>query len=160
MASAAGERPEPWEEQLLGELRALARVADPVPPGVTFAAVGSLAWRRVDAELAELTFDSLLEDAALAGVRSASTVRLVTFEAGEVVVEVEITDAGDRRRLIGQLVPPQVARVEIRTQDSNHEVDADELGRFAADGLPSGPASLRCRLSTSGQVVETGWVVL
>src|ERR1700736_6555418 len=101
--SAADERAEPWEEHLLGERRALARAVDPVPAEVTFAAKGSLAWRRIDAELAELTFDSLLEDAALAGVRGGDTVRLVTFEAGDVSVEVEITDAGDRRRLIGQL---------------------------------------------------------
>jgi hypothetical protein len=160
MASGQGERPEPWEEQLLGELRAFAKAADPLPAQVSFAAKGSLAWRRIDAELAELTFDSLLEDAAMAGVRSRDTIRLVTFEAGDISVEVEITDAGDKRRLIGQLVPPQVARVEIRTADSHHEVDADELGRFAADGLPAGPASLRCRLSNSGRVVETGWVVL
>ena len=32
MASAGGERPEQWEEQLLAELRALAEVADPLPP--------------------------------------------------------------------------------------------------------------------------------
>jgi hypothetical protein len=160
MASAGGERPEQWEEQLLAELRALAEVADPLPPEVTFAAKGSFAWRRVDADLAELTFDSLLEDAALAGVRGADTVRLVTFEAGDVSVEVEITEAGDRRRIIGQLVPPQMAQVEIRTEADHREVDADELGRFAADQLPPGPASLRCRLSSTGRMVETGWVVL
>lgn len=159
MASAGGERPEQWEEQLLGELRALAKVVDPVPSEVSFAAKGSFAWRRIDADLAELTFDSLLEDAAMAGVRGGDTVRLVSFEAGDVSVEVEITEAGARRRLIGQLVPPQVARVEIRTADDHREVDADELGRFAVDQLPPGPASLRCRLS-SGRVVETGWVVL
>jgi hypothetical protein len=160
MANAGGERPEPWEEQLLGELRALGKVADPLPSEVSFAAKGSLAWRRIDADLAELTFDSLLEDAALAGVRGGDSVRLVTFEAGDVSVEVEITEAGDRRRLIGQLVPPQVARVEVRTTDGHHDVDADEVGRFAVDRLLPGPASLRCRLTSSGRVVETGWVVL
>jgi hypothetical protein len=160
MASAGGERPEQWEEELLSELRALAQAADPVPSEVSFAAKGSLAWRRIDADLAELTFDSLLEDAALAGIRGGDTVRLVTFDAGDVSVEVEVTEAGDRRRVIGQLVPPQIARVEIRTSADHHEVDADELGRFAIDQLPPGPASLRCRLTNSGRVVETGWVVL
>jgi hypothetical protein len=160
MASAPGERPEPWEEQILGELRALARAADAVPPEVTFGAKGSLAWRRVDADLAELTFDSLLDNAAPAGVRSGDTVRLVTFDADDLTVEVEITEAGDRRRLIGQLVPPQVARLEIRTADGRDELEADELGRFAVDGLPPGPASLRCRLGGTARVVETGWVVL
>ena len=42
------------EEQLLAELRELGRMLDPVPAQVVFAARGSLAWRRIDAELAEL----------------------------------------------------------------------------------------------------------
>ena len=69
MANWGNEQTEPWQEQLLGELRELGRAADPVPPAVLFAAIGSLAWRRIDADLAELTSDSLLDD-ALAGLRS------------------------------------------------------------------------------------------
>lgn len=160
MANGGDERIEPWELRLLEQLRELGQAADPVPAEVTFAAKGSFAWRRIDAELAELTFDSLLEDAASAGVRSEATIRLVTFSAEGVSVEVEITETGDHRRLIGQLVPPQTARVEIRAASGSSEVEADELGRFTVDGLAAGPASLRCQLDATGRVVETGWVVL
>jgi hypothetical protein len=160
MASGGDERIEPWEQGLLEQLRELGHAADPVPAEVAFAAKGSFVWRRIDAELAELTFDSLLEDAASSGVRSGATVRLVTFSAAEVSVEVEITETGDRRRLIGQLVPPQAARVEVRAGSGSTQVEADELGRFTADGLGAGPASLRCQLGSTARVVETGWVVL
>jgi hypothetical protein len=41
-------------------------------------------------------------------------------------------------------------------------VEADELGRFSADALPSGQLSLRCRLGTNADrpQVTTGWVTL
>src|ERR1700732_817424 len=103
MTSAGGEEGQTWDERLLAQLRHLARTADPVPDEVVFAARGSFAWRRVDADLAALTFDSLLDDAGLATVRSGDAVRLVTFDAGDVSVELEITARGPRRRLLGQL---------------------------------------------------------
>ena len=158
MTSSGGEQDQTWDERLVAELRAFAGRADPVPEDVVFAARGSFAWRRVDAELAELTFDSLLDDAGLAVVRSGDAVRLVTFDAGDVSVEVEITERGPRRRLLGQLVPPQEAQVEVRAASGRAEVAADRLGRFTVDEMGAGPASLRCRLTASGRVIESGWV--
>jgi hypothetical protein len=35
----------------------------------------------------------------------------------------------------------------------------DDLGRFLAEGVPAGPARLRCR-STTGRIVVTAWVSL
>jgi hypothetical protein len=147
-----------WEERLLEQLRQLGRSADPVPDDVVFAARGSFAWRRIDAELAELTFDSLFDEAELAPVRSTDTVRLVTFDAGDITVEVEVTTTGGHRRLIGQLVPPQEAMVEVRAASGPSVVPADRLGRFTVDDLAAGPASLRCRLTASGRVIESGWI--
>jgi hypothetical protein len=159
MANWGNEQTEPWQEQLLGELRELGRAADPVPAAVLFAAKGSLAWRRIDADLAELTSDSLLDD-ALAGLRSGDVARLVTFEAEDVSVEMEISATGDSRQLIGQLIPPQAGSVEVRSEHGTVDADADALGRFRLLHLEPGPASLRCRLDESGLVVETGWIVL
>ena len=161
------------EEELLAELRLLGRMLDPVPDQVIFAARGSLAWRRVDAELAELSFDSLVDsDLELAGVRSGDdSVRLVSFDGPDltVEVEVEVTGLGDRRRLVGQLVPPQIASIELRSASegrlspggppSGPGTQADTLGRFSLDLVAAGPTSLRCSLS-SGRTIETGWVVI
>jgi hypothetical protein len=157
--ATADEDLQPWHEHLLAELRRLGQAADPVPPEVSFAARGSFAWRRIDAELAELTFDSALDEAR-ATVRGGDAVRLLTFEAGQVSVEVEVTEVDGHRSMIGQLVPPQPAQVEVRAKPANQTVDADELGRFAVAGLEAGPTSIRCRLVGTGQVIETGWLVL
>jgi hypothetical protein len=168
--------PEPDEEdaRLLAELRELGRVFDPVPAEVIFAARGSQAWRRVDAELAELAFDSSVDrELELAGVRGGDDVRLVSFEGPELTVEVEIASDGEHRRLVGQLVPPQVAAVELRTlpasagpgtaarsTDAEPRVaQADGLGRFILDRVTAGPASLRCVLAP-GRTVETGWLLI
>jgi hypothetical protein len=153
------------EEQLVAELRQLGRLLDPVPADVLFAARGSLAWRRVDAELAELSFDSLVDgDLELAGVRSGDdSVRMVSFDGPDLSVEVEVAGLGDHRQLVGQLVPPQAATIQLRSPSlgaaAGPDTRADTLGRFTLDLGTSGPASLRCSLA-SGRTIETGWVVI
>src|SRR4028119_2074881 len=85
---------------LLDELRALAGRADPVPPAAILAARSAIAWRTIDAELAELTYDSVLDD-SLAAVRTSETTRLVTFEAGDAQIEVQVATLAEKRRLVG-----------------------------------------------------------
>jgi hypothetical protein len=149
------------EEQLLAALRQLGRGLDPVPAEVILAARGSLAWRRVDAELAPLSFDSSVDrEPKPAG----DAVRLVSFDGPDVTVEVEIAAVGDRHRLAGRLVPPQVATIELRSPAApagrhGSATEADGLGRFVLDRFPGGPASLRCLLA-SGRAVETGWLLI
>ena len=155
------------EEQLLAELRQLGRMLDPVPAQVIFAARGSLAWRRVDAELAELSFDSLVDgDLELAGVRSGDdSVRLVSFDGPDLTVEVEVepgsVTAGVwlaswcRRRPRPSNCAPRLRRRPGPRRDTR----ADTLGRFSLDLVAAGPTSLRCSLE-SGRTIETGWVVI
>jgi len=64
--------------------------------------------------------------------------------------------AGRDRRVVGQLVPPRPARVEVRGTASAVEVTADDLGRFAADAPGRGPVSLRCHLPDITVVTE--WI--
>lgn len=143
------------DEQLLVELRAALDGVDPVPESVSAAARDAFAWRTIDAELAALSYDSLLDDKELSGVRSGSAARMLTFEADELTVEIEV----ERGRLIGQLVPPQPGDVEVRHSGGSLSVRADDLGRFVAEGVPRGPFSLRCR--TVGAIaIVTDWIVL
>ena len=51
-------------------------------PSVLAAARGSFTWRTIDAELAELAYDSALDTERLTAVRSADTARLLTFPKG------------------------------------------------------------------------------
>jgi len=146
------------DEILMGELRAAARHADPVPEESVVAARAAIAWRTVDAELAELAYDSLLDDRPLAGIRGVATPRLLTFEAAGLTLEVEAVAEGPERRLLGQLVPPQPGRIEVRHRGGSLTVEADGMGRFAAAGLRSGPVSLRCDPGAAGAgAVYTDW---
>lgn len=151
----------PTEERLFEELTALVRRADRPPADVLAAARGSYTWRTIDAELAELTYDSLLDDDALAGVRSGAQPRQVTFESGDITIELEIGIAHGGRRIVGQLVPTQVAEIEIRHPAGEQSVQADELGRFTADILAIGPVSFACRLKTDGEkTITTDWIII
>lgn len=148
------------DEPLVEELRRVVELADPVPARVLEAARGSFSWRTIDAELAELAYDSAVAAGGEALVRSAGGGRVLTFESPGLSVEVEVTPSGSGRRLVGQLVPPQPAAIEIRHAAGTLAVDADELGRFAADGIPGGPVSLVCRPADGSPAVATGWLVL
>ena len=148
------------EEKLLAELRLAGRL-DPVPPDAIAAARACFMWRTLDAELAELTYDSVLDENALAGVRSTAPLRLLTFESPAMTVEIEANVTGSRRQLIGQLVPPQPGTVEIRHVGGSRVVTADELGRFSADDLAPGPVRLECRGAAGDQApITTDWVLI
>lgn len=146
------------EEQLR---RAVARF-DPVPPRVADAAIDSLTWRTIDAELAELAFDSLAEQKGEALVRGVEELRLLTFEATGLTIDVRVAQTGPSRTVIGQLVPPQRAAVEVRHPGGLATVDTDELGRFRASPISAGPVSLRCSIGTESvrRRIVTDWVSL
>jgi hypothetical protein len=151
---------EPDDARLEEELRELGARLDPVPDRLVQAALGAYAWRTIDAELAELAFDSLADQDAAALVRGQQQERLLSFRASGLTIEVEVTAAGPARRVIGQLVPPQRAEVEIRHQDEVVTVATDEFGRFIADRMPAGPVSLRFGPAPgeSRSAVVTEWI--
>jgi hypothetical protein len=152
-------RDERDDDRLEEELRRLAARADPVPPELLDGAAGAFAWRDIDAELAELVFDSLLDTDAAAAVRGSPDRRLVSFEAGELAIDVEVTASGAGRTVMGQIVPPRRGQVDLRRPGETVTVEADELGRFRSGPLRPGPLSLRLRTADGGPVV-TDWLAL
>lgn len=147
------------DHALLARLRSTFEAADPVPPEAIEMASVSLSWRDPDVALAELIGDSLT-DSALVRAPRAGGPRLLTFEADGLTIEVEVAEDGDSRRLLGQLVPPSPAEVAVRWLDGQIHVDADELGRFSASGIPSGQVSLSCTLGHRTSPVATSWVTI
>ena len=149
------------DDALFAELGGLLARADPVPAEVTLAARSALAWRSMDAELAELLHDSALETEPLAGVRSTTGGwRALTFETPDgIAIEVEVAVERSKRSIIGQIVPPGRATIVVRFPGADFPVQADEFGRFKATGLRPGPVSLRCELA-DGRAIETGWVTI
>lgn len=150
------------DDELEDELRRLAADQDPVPASLVRAAVDAFGWRDLDAALAELVYDSLLdtEDASL--VRGSPGQRLVSFAVGGITIDCEVTSAGDGRTVLGQIAPPQRATVEIRHPRDTVTVEVDELGRFRSGPLPAGPASLRLRPPPggTGPAIVTDWIAL
>ncbi|CAM5532863.1 hypothetical protein [Streptomyces purpurascens] len=146
-----------WEDDefdaglLEEELRQAAAVLDPVPAELQQIAVDAYALHDLDARVAELTFDSLVDALPVRGVTDAP--RMLTFRAGEVTVDIEVTTHG----LLGQVLPPQPARIEVLGGPRpGSPLTADDLGRFTGDVPLSGPFALRLR--TGGDVVVTEWL--
>jgi hypothetical protein len=142
------------------ELRRAAARFEPVPPEFLDAAAAAFAWRDIDAELAELVFDSLADadDAAL--VRGSADRRLISFAGGGLTIDVEVTSTGQARTVMGQIAPPQRGMVDIRRQRDTVTVEADELGRFRTGPLPPGPLSLRLRpasIADGPALIVTDW---
>ena len=145
------------DNALLAELRALAAHGDPIPPGAIAAARSAIAWRTMDAELAELTSD-LTSQGQLAAVRSLRAPTLLTFEAPSLTVEIEVLESATSRRLLGQLVPAVAGQVEVRHGGRTSTVVADEVGRFSVDDVAEGPVSLLC--TAGSRVVQTDWFLV
>jgi len=152
---------QPDDRELEEEIRRAAARLDPVPPELTAAAVDAFAFRDLDAELAELAFDSLLDADPATLVRGSAGPRLVSFTAGELSIDIEVAGAGPDRQLMGQIMPPGPVRVEFRRRDgATTSTEADELGRFSAASLRPGPLSLRVS-GAAGQprpAVVTDWL--
>jgi hypothetical protein len=93
-------------------------------------------------------------------VRGAPEWRQLSFRTSGLTIELEITGAGEDRRLMGQLIPRQPAVVDVRHPGGVISVEADTLGRFSAEAVPLGQVSLRCRLGpeTDQSSVVTGWI--
>lgn len=157
---------------LLGE--AFERV-DPVPSWLVSASERLYDVRdtELDAELAALIADSSV-DAAGTAVRSAGTMspRLLTFEAADFAVEIEVEPSPGGSGTLGSVVRGQVVpRQELRIQlvsrtaggdlalDRRDEVVTDAHGRFEVDAVPPGPFRLVCR-RPGQQPVATAWVVI
>jgi hypothetical protein len=156
----AGGTPQEGDEQLMDLMRAAVAEHDAVPDGVVTAAREVWTWRTVDAELAALLHDSTADEDALAGVRGAGTVRALSFGAGEHMIEVEISEDGDRRRLVGQVMPPPGGGTIVldRIDGPATELELDELGRFEADRLAAGLVRLRTTGAEGRMVTE--WVAI
>ncbi len=150
------------DDELETELRQLAANREPVPAPLRQAAVDAFSWRDIDAEIAELVYDSLLDADAASLVRGPADQRMVSFAVGGMTIDLEVTSSGPGRTVMGQIVPPQPAMVDIRYRRDTVTVEADDLGRFRSGPLPPGPASLRLRppSGAAGPAIITDWVAL
>ena len=149
---------EGWDdEQLLGALRDAMRAREAVPPRLVEAAKSAYAWHNIDAELAQLTYDSSRDEDRSATVRSeTASIRALTFTSAHTSIELEVT--GDS--LLGQVMPPGGGTIEAQTREGvTTAATVNEIGCFSIEPLPPGPFRLRCRTGRGADVM-TGWITL
>jgi hypothetical protein len=104
--------------------------------------------------LASLTFDSALEP--VPGLRSGSgQPRVLIFTEARLSLELEVM----ADHVVGQIVPPGPGQIVVETLDGpTVRIEADDIGFFDFDRLPTGQVRLRCE-TTDGTLV-TDWVCL
>jgi hypothetical protein len=135
------------------ELRQAAAVLDPLPADLYQAAVAAFGLHDLDAQIAELTFDSVTDAIPVRG--AVDPPRMLTFHAGGLTVDVELTAHG----LMGQVLPPQSAGIEVLSgPEAVAPLRTDPLGRFTWDEPPAGPFALRLR--TGEGVLVTDWLTV
>jgi hypothetical protein len=129
----------------------------PVPTGLHDLAVAAYGWRRVDAELAELLFDSASDD--LVGVRSTGTGtsaerRSFRFGINESVIRVHLT----AESLIVMIEPPLSIACQVACGFDGQVVEhrTDELGELIIDA-PELP--VRIEFQFPGGRVVTPWII-
>lgn len=146
------------DDELERRLRALATEADPPPALVVDAAKAAFALRDLDAELAVLVADSAVDDPAVLTRAVVSDVRMLSFECGDVAVELDVeTDPLSRRVRLSGLAVGAVGAVVLVRSDERISADLAADGRFVVENVAPGP--LRLELTTpDGRRVTTSWI--
>lgn len=148
------------DDQLLAELWNSLDLADPPPDRLATVAKAALIWRTIDADLAEIAFDSAHD---LVGVRDTAVQRQVTFETADLEIEIMMTDEV-ARRVVGQLVPATEATVVLMAGDEDEPerttTVSDHLGRFGFDDVPTGPVGFAVLDAEGRPAVQTGRIEL
>jgi hypothetical protein len=149
---------EGWDdEQLLAALREAIKARQAVPAWFVDTAKSAFAWHNIDAELAQLTYDSEADLDRAAAVRSeTASIRALTFTSPHLTLELEVTE----NSLVGQIIPPRSGTLEAQTRPGVTTTTAiDEIGCFAVEPIPDSPFRLQCR-TADGIDVLTGWITL
>ena len=144
------------DEELLAALGEALRAREAVPGWFVDTGKNAYAWHNIDAELAQLTYDSSRDQDAVAVVRSgAASIRALTFTSARLSIELEVAEDS----LVGQIIPPRAGTLEVHTTAGVTSSPVDEIGCFAVAPIPASPFRLRCR-TQDGADVLTGWITL
>jgi len=144
------------DEQLLAALREAMKAREAVPPWFMETGKAAYAWHNIDAELAQLTYDSSRDLDAAAAVRSeAASIRALTFTSARLSIELEVA----KDSLLGQIIPPGPGTLETHTATGVTTSPVDEIGCFTIEPIPPSPFRLRFRTTNTIDVL-TGWITL
>jgi len=144
------------DDKLLAALRDALSTSEAIPAWFAETGKNAYAWHNIDAELAQLTYDSDNDKPMATATRSeTATIRALTFTSANLSMELEVTEDS----LLGQIIPPRAGMLEIHTKTGVITTTVDEIGCFAVDPKPDNSFRLRCRIP-DGTDVLTGWINL
>src|SRR5580692_6437146 len=147
-----------WDdERLLAALGEAMKASQAVPSWFVETGKNAFAWHNIDAELAQLTYDSNEDRREAAVMRSeTASIRALTFTSAHLSLELEVTG----NSLLGQLLPAREGQLEIHTRAGDiTTTEVDEIGCFSVDPIPESPFRLRCH-TADGTDVLTGWITI
>ena len=151
---------EGWDdEEVLAALQQALRAQRDVPPEFIEAGKNAFAWHNIDADLAQLTYDSTARTEELAATRAQeeAAIRVLTFTSAQAGLQIELEVQEDA--LAGQILPMQSAAIELQTKTGTQQpISADEVGCFWISPIPSEDFRLRCRPVAGNAEVVTVWV--
>lgn len=84
---------------------------------------------------------------------------VLTFDAPDLTVVVQVTPHGTRRRLLGHLTVPQRVCLEIRCAEGVRTILTDALGRFTVADLPAGLVGFVAH-TAAGRREATHWTAV
>jgi hypothetical protein len=147
------------DDRLESRLRHLAAEADPVPESVVSDAKALFALRDLDAELAQLVADSLVDEPAVLTRALISDVRMLSFAHDDVTIELDIdTDPVTGRISLRGIVAGGTGElVLVRTGERVPIPLVD--GQFALSLAVGGPIRLELR-EDSGRRITTSWITV
>jgi len=149
------------DEELLDALRQAFAARRAVPPEFVQAGQNAFAWHNIDADLAQLTYDSTDRTEELVATRAEeeAAIRVLTFTCAQAGLQIELEVQEDA--LAGQILPMQSAAIELQTKTGTQQpISADEVGCFWISPIPSEDFRLRCRPVAGNAEVVTVWVRL
>lgn len=144
------------DEALMARLGVALAAVDPVPEHVLAVSRAVFTLRRMDAELADLVRDSADQLGGVLAVRGAGDVRLISFETGPVVVEMQVTERGAVRDLIAAIGGAAVVAVEVETPAGRGPATVEDTVAVAGD-IPAGLVRLHVD-TADGRTLVTSWV--
>lgn len=150
--------PDSWgDEELMTALKEALASRQSVPPEFIQAGRSAFAWHNIDAELAQLTYDSAGYVGTAAVTRSEmASIRALTFSSAHLTIELEVSEDS----LVGQVTPARPGTIEVQTTAGViTTIPVDELGYFTVRRAPDSPFRLRWHASDSPDIV-TGWITL
>jgi hypothetical protein len=146
------------DDELLAALgEALDAAQHPQRDLVVANARDAFTYQRLDEELAQLVYDSLLDAGAGTATRAREEPRVVVFENDAISIEIEIV--GDT--IVGQVAPPGRVQITVEVpEQAAFQVRADELGCFSFTAASLGALSrgpLRLQIERGEDRTVTEW---